>query len=365
MPSFCEQYKTTKIDLNFDRLNEHRIEKILREFKLNIRVEKEAGSGSYAKVYKAKLDDEKVAVKVINVTPDHDRIRDLEKEVEYQVNAGEYVRQSDDGSIIPGVLQCFFLCNKEQDRHEKTCRGFQIIIMEYGSSFRDILTDTHYDIEMKFNLIEVMLENYETLVMDAGIYLFDTKPRNAIVIDKDDAKIIDFGYKFIFKRIGEFMEVDYATSKIGHTIKKNDIKIAFLTIIQLQFLLVSVNKLFELYENDKHELRNELRDKLLVKGTITHSLIKRFFKEKNHKIIKLFLKKDSDHKHSQNKQERMRNLFFRYLGFKHSHNENNFDELVKTLKEYIPHHQKRTKRHHRRRPRHHRRRHSRKYKKLI
>ena len=138
----------------------------------------------------------------------------------------------DNSHTVPEIYKCIFFCDKARN-----CNGIQIIIMELGIPFDVMLKDDILSLKYKVDKINRILIHYKTLVMDANIYMFDVKPKNATISTKDGSpNIIDFGYKHVFYDIFDFFDDE-------DDITEDDIKLAFLTIIQLQFMLISINLL--------------------------------------------------------------------------------------------------------------------------
>ena len=159
------------------------------------------GRGSYSIVYKAKYKhsilpfskDKDVAIKVIKIDQTQDRLEDLSIEAELLSKAYNY-SPYDNSHTVPEIYKCIFFCDKARN-----CNGIQIIIMELGIPFDVILKDDILSLKYKVDKINRILIHYKTLVMKAGIYMFDVKPKNATISTKDGSpNIIDFGYKHVF-----------------------------------------------------------------------------------------------------------------------------------------------------------------------
>jgi len=301
------------------------IPRLLRDVKIIVKDVKQIGSGSYSDVYEAKYTPDiisiiktpiNVAIKVIEIINTKDKLEDLSKEVKLLNEAYKY-RPYDTSYIVPKIYKCVFFCDK---KHE--CQGIQIIIMELGVPFNIMLENEKVSMRYKASRINTMLEHYETMIMKANIYIFDVKPSNAIISYKDRApKIIDLGYKHVFENIDHFFNRKKLKLKENISLNDDELKLLFLTIIQLQFLLMSIRIIDKLYDfKDDRKIEDLLSNLFKKKNTAARKIITRF--NTNKKIeypIMLFLtaKKDylpknvSDFVYDQ--QTRMGNLFVRYV----------------------------------------------------
>jgi len=335
-----------KLNMTYDELTqgletnpEKNIPLLLEGGKIIVTDVKWIGKGSYANVYKAQYTHNKntiykktinVAIKVIKIAPDKDKIVDLNKEVKLLNDAYNY-RSYDGSYIVPRIYKCVFFCN-----NKNYCKGIQIIIMELGVPFNTMLKHKEVSTEYKATQINTILEYYETMIMEANIYIFDVKPGNAIISYKEPPapKIIDLGYKHVFENLDNFFDRKKleSESKNDIIIDDNELKLLFLTIIQLQFLLISIEIIDETYSTTKG---NELIFHLFKTNSTTSKIINRYLTNKKiSTAMKLFLTNENYLPEITpfitRQQTKMINLFGKYLRLNGNLSER-YSEFIKKL----------------------------------
>lgn len=258
------------------------------------------GSGSFGKVYEAKLIERvssnknkkyNVALKIIKIEKDVDKKLN-EAEVVYMNKLHDIKRGMD--HVSPKVFLCDFLFSNESDSSE--FKGYQVIIMELKTPF----SMREVNKESNKNVVEILvnaLKNYELAVKN-GVYLFDVKPSNNVIdpSSKNGIQIIDTDPKFMYTKKnmkGSFFE----------PMDKPVFERVFTTLIQLMYMVRFIN----LKKNNSSDNDFTKFIKIVRKHPYVIKILERYIKYID--VIYRFIKYTKfEHK----TDLRFRNLFFKY-----------------------------------------------------
>lgn len=281
----------------------HRIIKVINKNHPNMNIildNTKLGSGSFGKVYEAKLIERvssnknkkyNVALKIIKIEKDTDKKLN-EAEVVY-MNKLHDIKRGDD-RVSPKVFLCDFLFSNESDSSE--FKGYQAIVMELKTPF----SMREVNKESNKNVVEILvnaLKNYELAVKN-GVYLFDVKPSNNVIdpSSKNGIQIIDTDPTFMYTKKnmkGSFFE----------PMDKSVFERVFTTLIQLMYMVRFIN-LKKTYSSDTDFTKFI---KIVRKHAYVIKILERYIKYID--VIYRFMKYN---KFEHETDLRFRNLFFKY-----------------------------------------------------